>query len=159
MPGAVQVTAETKLAALPEPEEDLSAQHLAEALKSIPSPDWEAIAALAETQKQILMELSAFSNISHDLRERAGEWEMAASEVRQDASQLEAYRNDLSARIQAPADSLKTEADFAGKLMENAPEVAPVDLEDPVPAEPAKPELPSGAELVARLMALAKRKA
>ena len=138
------------------PEQDLSAQKLAEALKSIPLPDWGAIAALAESQKQTLLELSAFSNISHDLGERAREWDTAADKVRQEASQMEAYRNGLAAEIQASADSIKSKADAAKQIGEILPEA---EQEDP-PAEekPGKPEMPSGLELVAKLMSMAKKK-
>jgi hypothetical protein len=139
-----------------EPEEDLSAQKLAEALKSIPLPDWGAIAALAESQKQTLLELSAFSSISHDLTERAREWDTAADKVRQEASQMEAYRNGLASEIQASADSIKVKTEAAKQLGEIIPE----DEQEVPPAEekPEKPALPSGLELVAMLMSMAKKK-
>jgi|GEM_PF-1725832 len=138
------------------PEEDLSAQKLAEALKSIPLPDWGAIVALAESQKQTLLELSAFSSISHDLTERAREWDTAADKVRQEASQMEAYRNGLASEIQASADSTKSKTNAAKQLGEIIPEA---EQEDP-PAEekPEKSAQTSGLELVAMLMSLAKKK-
>jgi hypothetical protein len=139
-----------------EPEEDLSAQKLAEALKSIPLPDWGAIAALAESQKQTLLELSAFSSISHDLTERAREWDTAADKVRQEASQMEAYRNGLASEIQAPADSIKVKTEAVKQLGEIIPEAE----QEVPPAEekPEKPALPSGLELVAMLMSMAKKR-
>jgi hypothetical protein len=69
---------------------------------------------------------------------------------------MEAYRNGLAAEIQASADSIKSKADAAKQIGEILPEA---EQEDP-PAEekPEKPEIPSGLELVAKLMSMAKKK-
>ena len=136
-------------------DEDQSTRRLAEALLAIPLPDWGLIAALAESQKQVLLELAEGSDLARDLRDRAEEWGTAADEVRQDSARLAASRESLSAELQAASDALKTDAGPA--LPATAPAEEPAD-EVPAAAPVPKPELPSGAQLVARLMALAKQR-
>jgi hypothetical protein len=145
-----------------EPEEDLSALKLAEALKSLPLPDWGAIAALAESQKQILTELSEISEFGNDLSDRAKEWDQATDEIRRDSAQLESYRNQLSSDLEAAANSAKAKAENAKKVSEAIPATEEKSNDKPDTEEntesSVKQPLLTGPELVNRLMKMVKRK-
>lgn len=137
------------------PQVDLSTSRLADALKSIPLPDWGVIAALAESQKQTLLELADATNLAQDLRERARDWDQAADEVRLESTRLAASREGLAAELKASSEALKAEPAPA----EPAPAAdAEPAGEPPAETPAAKPPLPSGVELVAKLMALAKER-
>ena len=144
------------------PGESLKA--LAEAVKSIPLPDFSAMAFLASAQKSVLSELALITGDSTTFHNLSDGWQHFNDEIKASNQLLEQGRNEISADLNSEAEKLSTaakskiplpNADLSA-LQEIATESDADAAESGQLAQADKnseqPRLPDANELVRRLM-------
>lgn len=160
--GSVKVDAvnEKELAEEAIPEAGASLIKLAEAVKSLPLPDLSGLAELVETQRATLLALAEGSPMAAEISDRARDWTYLEESAKQDSSKLMDQKNAIANELTQSGSKLKQEvADQKSKLAMpmKLPEIPEeIDGGDEVEPELEK-ELPSGHELVRRLMARFKK--